>query len=168
VVEEDSWYDRLEHRWSETNPELGLGSSMTAGRVSRLALLLAQRQDRLFRHFGLSRGEVGLLGALSAAGPESRLTPTTLMRRLLLSSAGVTSRLDRLERGGLVRRLPDPSDRRGVLVELTTKGEGVLQEAVVANARDSHQFLSPLTQSERTALDRTLRKLLRAVEPPGD
>lgn len=165
---EDSWYDRLEQRWSEAHPGLELGSSTTAGRLSRLALLLARRQDRLFGRYGLSRGEVGLLAALSAAGPDSLLTPTTLMRRLLLSSAGVTTRLDRLERGGLVRRLPDPSDRRGVLVELTADGEGLLAEAVAANAGDSQQFLSPLTQAERAALDRALRKLLQTVEPVGD
>lgn len=164
----DAWYDRLEERWSEDHPDLELASSMIAGRLSRLALLLARRQDRLFGHFGLSRGEVGLLGALSAAGPGSRLTPTTLMRRLVLSSGGVTSRLDRLERSGFVRRLPDPSDRRGVLVELTTEGERVLRDAVRANADDSRRFLSPLTQSERAMLDRAFRKLLEAVEPMGE
>lgn len=165
---QDSWYDHLEERWSQTHPELELTSSMTAGRLSRLALLLARRQDRLFARFGLSRGEVGLLGALSAAGPDSLLTPTTLMRRLLLSSAGVTSRLDRLERSGLVRRLPDPGDRRGVLVELTPEGERVLQDAVAANVDDSRQFFSTLTQAERATLDRALRKLLQTVEPVGD
>lgn len=167
-VVEDSWYDRLEQQWSEANPELELRSSTTAGRLGRLALLLARRQDRLFGRFGLSRGEVGLLGALSAAGPDSLLTPTILMRRLLLSSAGVTSRLDRMERAGLVRRLPDPSDRRGVLIELTPEGKRVMQEAVEANARDSQQFLSPLTEPERSMLDRTLRKLLQVAEPMGD
>lgn len=165
---QDSWYDHLEERWSEAHPELELSSSMTAGRLSRLALLLARRQDRLFARFGLSRGEVGLLGALSAAGPDSLLTPTTLMRRLLLSSAGVTSRLDRLERSGLVRRLPDPSDRRGVLVELTPEGERVLRDAVAANVGDSGHFFSTLTQAERATLDRALRKLLHAADPVGD
>ena len=62
-----------------------------------------------------------MLSALRLAGPPYRLTPTRLGRGLLLSSAGITSRLDRLERRELVVRLPDPDDRRGVLIELTAR-----------------------------------------------
>ena len=78
---------------------------MTA-RLSRIGPLLARRQETIFDRFGLNRGEVGALSALRIAGPPHRLSPTRLGKGLMLSSAGVTSRIDRLERRGLVRRLP--------------------------------------------------------------
>ena len=70
----------------------------------------------------------------------------------MLSSAGVTSRIDRLERRGLVRRLPDPDDRRGVIVELTDDGIAIVDEAVAAVAQSDGQLLARLDDTETAAL----------------
>jgi DNA-binding MarR family transcriptional regulator len=83
----------------------------------------------------------------------------------MLSSAGVTSRIDRLERRGLVRRLPDPDDRRGVIVELTDEGVKLVDEAVAAVADSDRQLLERLDADEVAALQELLRKLLGALEP---
>jgi DNA-binding MarR family transcriptional regulator len=101
-------------------------------RLSRIGPLLARRQEEIFGRFGLNRGEVGALGALRIAGPPHQLSPTRLSKGLMLSSAGITSRIDRLERRGLVHRLPDPDDRRGVIIELTDRGLEVVDAAVAA------------------------------------
>ena len=97
-------------------------------------------------------------------GPPHRLSPTRLGRGLMLSSAGVTSRIDRLERRGLVRRLPDPDDRRGVIVELTEEGAR-LDEAVAAVAESDRQLLERLDPDEVDQLQGLLRKLLTSLEP---
>src|SRR6187402_1029046 len=114
--------DRLLAAWGAARPELEVEALGVTGRLSRLGPLLAKRQESVFGRFGLNRGEVGALSALRVAGQPHRLSPTRLAKGLMLSSAGVTSRIDRLERRGLVRRLPDPDDRRGVIVELTDQG----------------------------------------------
>src|SRR2546426_12520575 len=95
-------------------------------RLSRMALPTARSQEEAFGRYGLNRGEVGVLAALRFAGPKQQLSPTSLFKGLMLSSAGITSRLDRLERRGYVKRSRHPSDRRGVLVELTESGRHVL------------------------------------------
>ena len=82
----------------------------------------------------------------------------------MLSSAGVTSRIDRLERRGLVRRLDDPDDRRGVIIELTDEGREVVDEAVAALAISDRQLLERLDPAEVEQLEGLLRKLLG---PPG-
>jgi DNA-binding MarR family transcriptional regulator len=137
-------------------------------RISRIGLHIARHQEEAFGQFGLNRGEIGVLGALRFAGPKQQLSPTRLFKGLMLSSAGITSRLDRLERRGYVKRLRDPADRRGVLVELTDAGREVLDQAIRANTSGEKELTANLTMSEQKALARLLKKLLAGLEPAGD
>src|SRR6202165_3188518 len=134
-------------------------------RISRLALHVARVQEESFGKYGLNRGEVGVLAALRFAGPKQQLSPTRLFKGLMLSSAGITSRLDRLERRGYVKRTRHPEDRRGVLVELTEAGEDVLDQAVSANTGRATDLLANLTKQEQKALAGLLKKLLAGLEP---
>jgi len=160
----DDWIDRVLSGWRGAQPELEVGALQVTGRLSRIGPLLGRRQEAVFSRFGLNRGEVGALSALRIGGPPYRLSPTRLGRGLMLSSAGVTSRIDRLERRGLVRRLPDPDDRRGVIVELTDQGLEVVDAAVAANAISERQLLERLDPEEVAQLEALLRKLLGGLE----
>jgi DNA-binding MarR family transcriptional regulator len=84
----------------------------------------------------------------------------------MMSSAGVTSRIDRLERRGFVRRLADPNDRRGVIIELTDEGLAVVDAAVAANSASDRQLLERLDPDEIAQLEGLLRKLLSGLELP--
>jgi DNA-binding MarR family transcriptional regulator len=159
--------DVLLERLAVTYPDVDVGAYEVTSRLARLGRLLAERQDAVFGRFGLNRGEVGVLSALRVAGPPFRLTPTRLGRGLLLSSAGITSRLDRLERRDLVRRLPDPTDRRGVLIELTAKGAELVDAAVRANTESEAGLLAGFSASEAAALARMLRRLTTLMEAGG-
>lgn len=159
--------DYLLERWSAIQPGLDMNGLHVTSRISRLGQHLARRQEEVFGRLGLGRGEVGVLSALRIAGPPYRLSPTRLGRGLMLSSAGITSRLDRLERRGLLRRLPDPQDRRGVLVELTDEGKEVIDAAVLANTASERQVAAQLNPDEIEQLDQLLRKMLTGLEPPG-
>ena len=158
--------DRVLGGWSSARPELEVEALQVTARLSRIGPLLARRQEAVFGEFGLGRGEVGALSALRIAGPPHRLSPTRLGKGLMLSSAGVTSRIDRLERRGLVRRLPDPDDRRGVIVELTDKGLEVVDAAVAALAKSDRELLERLAPEEIGQLEVLLRKFLSALELP--
>src|SRR5688572_3437054 len=152
--------------WLEARPELEVGALQVTARLSRIGPLLARRQESIFERFGLNRGEVGALSALRIAGPPHRLSPTRLGKGLMLSSAGVTSRIDRLERRGLVRRLPDPNDRRGVIVELTDQGIEVVDAAVAALAISDRQLMERLDPEEVAQFEALLRKFLGGLELP--
>lgn len=156
--------DRVLGGWLAAQPELELDPLQVTARLSRIGPLLARRQEAVFEQFGLGRGEVGALSALRIAGPPYRLSPTRLSKGLMLSSAGVTSRIDRLERRGLVRRLPDPDDRRGVIVELTDKGLEAVDTAVAALTKSDRELLGRLDQEEVRQLEALLRKFLGALE----
>jgi DNA-binding MarR family transcriptional regulator len=151
--------DGLLSRWHEARPDLEVGALRVTARLSRIGPLLANRQEAVFSRFGLSRGEVGALSALRIAGLPYRLSPTRLGKGLMLSSAGVTSRIDRLERRGLVRRLPDPDDRRGVIIELTDQGLEVVDAAVAALTVSDSQLMERFDPQEIAMLEALLRKL---------
>jgi DNA-binding MarR family transcriptional regulator len=159
------WTDRLLDRWATLRPDLGMEAYQVTARLGRIAQHVARHQEETFARFDLNRGEVGVLSALRTAGPPNQLSPTSLFKGLMLSSAGMTSRLDRLEQRGFVRRTPDPSDRRGVLVELTDTGRGVLEEAVAANTASERDLLQSLSDGEQGDLARLLKKLLAGLEP---
>jgi DNA-binding MarR family transcriptional regulator len=156
--------DRVLGGWLSARPELEVDALQVTARLSRIGPLLARRQEAVFDEFGLGRGEVGALSALRIAGPPYRLSPTRLGKGLMLSSAGVTSRIDRLERRGLVRRLPDPDDRRGVIVELTDKGLELVDSAVAALTKSDRELLERLAPEEVGQLEALLRKFLGALE----
>src|SRR5689334_18078066 len=151
--------DRMLSGWTDARPDLEMEALKVTARLSRIGPLLAKRQEAAFSRFGLNRGEVGALSALRIAGPPHRLSPTRLGKGLMLSSAGVTSRIDRLERRGLVRRLADPDDRRGVIIELTDEGAETVDRAVQAIAVSDRQLVDQLTPEEVATLEQLLRKL---------
>ena len=159
------WTDALLDRLAATRSRKEIEAYQVTARISRIALHIARHQEEVFGRFGLNRGEVGVLGALLLAGSGQQLSPTKLFKGLMLSSAGITSRLDRLERRGYVKRTRHPSDRRGVLVSLTDAGRKVLEQAVTADAAGEQELLSALTTEDRRALAVQLKKLLAGLEP---
>ena len=163
-VDQD-WTDSLLDRWAGVRPRQEMAPYQVTARISRIGQHVARRQEETFGRFGLNRGEVGVLAALRFAGPKQQLSPTRLFKGLMLSSAGITSRLDRLERRGYVKRKPDPGDRRGVLVELTDAGRAVLDQAVNANSSGEKDVLANLTKQEQKALAGLLKKVLSRLEP---
>jgi DNA-binding MarR family transcriptional regulator len=72
--------------------------------------------------------------------------------------------LDRLTEVGLVRRRPDPSDRRGTLVRLTPKGKAVIDAAMEIHLANQDRLLRSLSAADRRALERALRRLLAGME----
>jgi DNA-binding MarR family transcriptional regulator len=161
----DDTTDQVLSGWNQARPDLGVEALQVTARLSRIGPHLARRQEEVFGRFGLNRGEVGLLSSLRISEPH-RLSPTRLARGLMLSSAGVTSRIDRLERRGFVRRLPDPNDRRGVIIELTDAGLDIVDAAVAANSVSDRQLLERLEPDELMTLEGLLRKLLAGLEIP--
>jgi DNA-binding MarR family transcriptional regulator len=103
---------------------------------------------------------------LRRAGEPYELNPTQLMHATLLSSGGMTKRVDRLLEAGLVRRRPDPKDRRGTLVRLTRRGKAVVDRAVETHIANEERILRSLGAVGQRALDRQLRTLPSSLEEP--
>lgn len=103
-----------------------------------------------------------MLGTLRRAGEPYTLSPRELSATLMLTTGGMTGRLDKLERAGLLVRAPDPHDRRGLRVTLTERGIAVVDEALVAGLAVQRAALAALDPGEAEALAALLRRLLAA------
>lgn len=131
------------------------------GRLNEASALIAR--DRLapvFARFGLQSGEFDVLATLRRSGSPYALTPTELYEATMVTSGAMTARLDRLEKAGLIQRAPHPSDRRGVVVELTAKGRELVDEALTAHVANEHKILAGLTREDREMLAKLLEKLI--------
>jgi DNA-binding MarR family transcriptional regulator len=156
--------DELVAQWERERPDLDPRPMATLGRLSRIYTLARARVDAVFAAHGLDQGQFDVLATLRRSGPPYRLSPTALSSALLVSSGGMTNRLDRLERAGLVARHRDPADRRALQIELTLKGRELLDATLSEHVANEERILAPLTREERDELDRLARKLLAGLE----
>ena len=120
--------DDLVAAWQAQRPDLDVEPMQVLSRISRLARHLDIARRGAFADHGLESWEFDVLSALRRQGPPFQLTPGALLRATLVTSGTMTNRIDRLAAAGLVRREPDPRDKRGVLVTLTDRGREQVEE----------------------------------------
>ena len=145
-------------------PEHEASSLEVVLRILRAYHFLDQELVRGLLDYGVNPGEFGVLVELRLAGPPYRLTPTQLHNRLLVTSGGVTGRIDKLQRRGLVCRSPDPEDRRSILVELTERGLEFIEGLSHTHFRIMEHLTEGLTSEERDCLAGLLKKLVLDLE----
>jgi DNA-binding MarR family transcriptional regulator len=158
--------DRLIDQWRAVRPDLAeaLPAMATIGRIGRLHQLARAQIEAVLGGHGLSIGEFDVLAALRRSGEPYALRPIDLARTLMLSPAGMTSRLDVLEQPGWIGRRHDRIDRRSIIVELTPAGLELVDTAVTAHVANEERILSALSAKQRTNLDAILRQLLASLE----
>jgi len=156
--------DNFIAQWARERPDLQFDAMATIARVGRFAALAGKSIDATLGEHELHVAEFDVLAAIRRLGKPFTTTPSALTRALMLSPAGMTSRLDRLEAAGFIERLADPGDRRSLLVVLTKKGQTTIDAAVVDHVANEERLLAGLTARDRTALDNLLRKLTKQFE----
>ncbi|MBA8841951.1 MarR family transcriptional regulator [Ochrobactrum sp. RH2CCR150] len=156
--------DRLRSQWINELPDLDTEPMGILGRASRLTTIYRAGMEMTFATFDLDRGEFDVIATLRRSGPPYRLTPTEIYTSLMISSGGLTHRLDRLEKAGLVRREKSEKDGRSMLVALTDAGVAKVEAACRAHMAKGFAFLEPLDKNERVLLAGLLKKLLLSIE----
>jgi DNA-binding MarR family transcriptional regulator len=154
--------------WKNELPELDLETEGIVERIQKINKYISRLLDETLKEFGLDMGEWSVLMALRRTGKPYRLSPGVLARYVGLSAAAMTNRLNRLEERGLVRRSPDASDRRGVVVELTDAGWQAWQESVGAQARKEALIASALTERDKEGLNDLLVRLTLQIEEQSE
>jgi DNA-binding MarR family transcriptional regulator len=162
--------DRFLKRVATLEAEIDLEVEGIVDRIGGINRRIHNALKDTLVEYGLTPEDWHVLSHLRLRRDGRPSTPGALARSLDLSSGAMTSRLDRLEKLGLVRRLPDPGDRRGVIVELTDEGTAAWDAAASVQARKEAFFASALSPGEQKRLNALLRKIMLAFEahePPG-
>jgi DNA-binding MarR family transcriptional regulator len=145
-------------------PGLALEGMGILGRISEISLRVARDHiEPPIAEHGLQRPELDAILTLRRAGPPYTLTPTQLFESMMMSSGGMTSLVDRLERGGWVARAPNPDDRRGTLVALTEAGRKLSDALMPRMVARQTEAVAALDPEERAILAALLEKLLAAL-----
>ena len=152
--------DELVEAWGRERGDLDLAPVAVFSRISRLARHLELARREAFAAHGMEQWEFDVLAALRRAGPPYELSPGRLLRETLVTSGTMTNRVDRLSARGLVERYPDPDDRRGVIVRLTTEGRTAVDAAFTALLEAEQGLLEELSERDRKKLASLLRSLL--------
>ncbi|MFG2360948.1 MarR family winged helix-turn-helix transcriptional regulator [Streptomyces mirabilis] len=155
--------DAIIEQWATVRPDLDTAAMEVFGRVFRLARTMGDRMEKAYAPYGISRGEFDVLATLRRSDAPYTLSPRQLSATLMLTTGGMTGRLDKLERAGLLRRSPDPHDRRGLQVTLTDKGLRLIDEAVGAGLAVQTEALAHLDEERAGQLAALLRELLMAT-----
>ncbi|WP_026124465.1 MarR family winged helix-turn-helix transcriptional regulator [Nocardiopsis baichengensis] len=156
--------DGLVEAWRAERPDLDVAPLQVLSRVSRLARHLDRARRAVFTDHGLEPWEFDVLAELRRSGSPYELSPGRLLRATLVTSGTMTNRIDRLAAAGLVRRRPDPADKRGVLVRLTDEGRERVDAALEALLGYEESILEPMPPQERRALAALLRSLLSPLD----
>ncbi len=155
--------DVMIERWKRERPDLDASSLGIIARLTRLARAIDEDAAEALRTFNLSDVEFQLLAAIRTA-PDCRAAPRTLLQPLMVTSGGLTNRIDRLEAAGWIVRAPNPDDRRGVFLELTADGRELVDRVTAAYLENQAELLrEALSGRERARLAPLLRKLLDSL-----
>jgi DNA-binding MarR family transcriptional regulator len=157
-------------RWRDHWVDLPFDDEIEAAmvRIVRLDRYLIRTARAALSETGLPDYEYETLHRLMISDTPGRGSPTALAKSLGISPAGVTGRLDSLEKKGFLKRVPGTADRRKVDVEITRAGMDIWRKAMALRGEAEEELAGVLSRRELATLNRLLRKLLLHAEQSTD
>lgn len=155
--------DAIIEQWGRERPGMDVSALAVFGRLHRGYLLYQTLLAEVFERHGIGMAAFDVLATLLRSGPPYRRTAGELAEISLVSTGGITQRLDRLEAAGLVVRERDPEDRRVVYACLTDKGRELTIAVTEDHFANELRMLSGLSEPEHRQLAKLLRKLERSL-----
>lgn len=155
--------DRIQDEWRRARPDLDPSPQGVIGRLHRVALALTARLTEVYAAYGLSEAEFDLLASLRRTEGE-QLPAGELAAHTMVTSGGLTKRVDRLVARGLVERTGADDDGRRRMIRLTPSGRSLIDDAFTAHIANEHRLLTELGDEDAAALEPILRRWLGRLE----
>ena len=156
--------DRIQAEWRRERPDLDPSPQGVIGRLHRVGDRLREQLVAVYAQHGLGEGEFDVLASLRRAGAPYELPAGELAEHTMVTSGGMSKRLDRLETAGLVSRRADAADGRVRRVALTASGLALIDAAFTDHMANEHRLVDALPASDRATLERILRAWLGEIE----
>lgn len=155
---------QIQAEWSRERPEVDVSPQGVIGRLHRVGAYLTEELRVVYRRHGLSEGESDVLAALRRAGPPFERAPGELAQFTMVTTGGMTKRIDRLQDAGLVTRRGAAEDKRRRVVVLTPAGRDLIDHAFTQHMHNERRLLSALSADEAAQLERLLTHWLARIE----
>ncbi|MAS04895.1 MAG: MarR family transcriptional regulator [Ahrensia sp.] len=153
--------EKIRAQWAKQRPDLDTGPMGLIGRVVRLSALYSEEMGKTFSRHGLNAASFDVLATLLRSGPPHALSPNQLLETMMVTSGTMTNRIDQLAKEGLVARVPNPDDKRSVLVQLTEAGRRKVDAAVTDHVETQKRLVGRLAAEDQAALNRLLDQGLK-------
>lgn len=158
--------DLLRAAWERERPDLDVSPQGVITRLHRVANHLTDRLVEVYRRHGLGEGDFDVLATLRRSGAPYERSAGDLAEHTLVTTGGMTKRIDRLQAAGLVERRRDANDGRGRVVALTARGLEVIDSAFTEHIANEHRLLAMIGPERADQLEAILRAWLAALEEP--
>lgn len=162
----DDPIDEIREHLADVHPDLDTSGFAVTGRLLRLARVVLRLRDEHLERYDLNQGDFDVLATVRRTESKHGVKPRRLLESVLITSGGLTKRLDRLEEANLVGRHPDPDDRRGTLVRLTAEGRDVIDGALATLLTAERDLVGAALDDEVDAAAAMLRQLVLAWPAP--
>ncbi|MGI6852271.1 MarR family winged helix-turn-helix transcriptional regulator [Mesorhizobium sp. 1B3] len=150
--------------WQRERPDIDCSGKAVVGRILHLHDIILRAVDRALAPHGLKYPTYAVLATIRAYGAPYRMSPSDLLSTLLLSSGGLSNLLRRMEEDGLIRRMADKRDGRGVIVELTEKGIAAADASMADHAAVERELSACLPPELHETVARGLGLMITVAE----
>jgi DNA-binding MarR family transcriptional regulator len=164
----DDPIDDIRKHLTDLHPTIDTSGFAVTGRILRLAGIILRLREEHLERYDLNQGDFDVLATIRRTEGDDGVNPRRLLDSVLITSGGLTKRLDRLEHAALISRHPDPDDRRGTLVRLTTEGREVIDDALTTLLEAENDLVQTALgdEDETDAAASMLRQLVQAWPTP--
>ncbi|BCB19055.1 MarR family transcriptional regulator [Bosea sp. ANAM02] len=151
--------DSILAQWRRERPDLDTSVMAVCGDLWRAADRVRDGVAANLAGDDLDFAGFDVLLTLRRQGKGQALSPSGLAQDMMISTAAMTNRLDRLQKRGLIERQADPADRRALRIVLTEAGFALADRIVVGHVAAEERLMSALSGEERAELRRLLAKI---------
>lgn len=147
-------------QWAKQMPTLNTVPMALTARLQQVTKEVNDELNTTFKRHKLSDAGFDVLATLLRSGPPYSLSPGQLLSQMLITSGTMTSRIDKLEKKGLVKRKSKKEDKRSVIVGLTKKGLKLINEVIVEHMENQERIVSIFDDQEQQIFIALLQKYL--------
>jgi len=156
--------DETIRTWSDERPDLDFASMELSLKLNSIVRAVSDEIGRRIDDLGINLGEFDVLATLRRHGRGAKLTPKEIAAATFVTPSGLTSRLARLEKMGLIIRHADPSDGRGALIKITAAGKRLADQGIEIVVAIEDRFINELPTQMKKGLDQSMTRMIKTLD----
>jgi DNA-binding MarR family transcriptional regulator len=156
--------DETIQTWTEQRPDLDFASMSLSLKLNSIVRVVSEEIASQLGGIGINLGEFDVLATLRRHGRGAKLTPKEIAAATFVTPSGLTSRLARLEKMGLISRQADPSDGRGALIKITAAGKRVADRGIEIVVATQDRYMNELSTQMKKGLDQSMTRMIKTLD----